>query len=137
MKIQDAFQAGSGTMSGLSGSNPFGPVPIGAKAGRDQKGENPNVVQMMLVIQSVPMTATIMVLNIPDKQFLTGKPIDLGGFFKGGTVGAMVSMQMMTGKFQVVGLLWDGTITLSEAGLTKGQAIVGTYKIRFSGVGQK
>jgi hypothetical protein len=115
----DPFSAGSGTLKVTVDGKPITVLKVGAVTGADAKTAGR---VDLFVIAALSATDTVIVsFNISSADLVQGATIPYANL-----VGA-IWQQDKAGKILVLGGLTSGTLTLTKASLTKGEAVVGSF----------
>lgn len=123
LDAQDPWAEGSGTAMGTVEGSTLAPIQVSAVSGPDPESENQPVIRVL-----VQTSATVVLLA----QFVVP-----GGLPASGTVevdwleasGYLLEIDFATmpPAFRVVGMLGDGTLTITEANTTSGGRIRGSF----------
>jgi len=119
----DPFSAGTGTMAGTLDGVTLATTQVGSTAGLDTNAAPP-ANQIAIAAWLTDGTAELVALQIQPAAFTpnTTLTIDLNVVF-----GAVYHFTPSTGAFDLVGLVGDGTVHLTNAGQTDGASVTGTY----------
>ncbi|MEZ4398862.1 MAG: CotH kinase family protein [Kofleriaceae bacterium] len=114
----DVFQAGTGTLTGTISGVPVAPIQVGTNAAPADDGQVS--VQVFGLISGSDVL--IAVVNVPPAEVVVGATVPIGVF-----QAFVIRLNPVTGAASVVGILFGGTITFTQAGTTEGAPIAGSW----------
>ncbi len=123
----DPFAAGAGAFTATLDGKPFTAQQVGATAGQDTKSAH---VTLKLFAKRSATERLVASFDIEPAALVAGEQVPQG--WGAGIKGQTLEVENVdTGSKVVVAQAWTGRLVLSKAGPSKGDAIAGTFEIKW------
>lgn len=121
----DPFTAGSGTLTVAVNGKPITALKVGAVVGVD--ADHPGRVNLFVIAQTSATDNVIAGFNISSTDLVQGATIHLPGLR-----GVLWQQDTKSGKTSELGGLMTGSLILTKASSTKGEAVEGTFAAKWA-----